>query len=217
MRTGVIAKKIGMTSFFDNTGVRSAVTLLQLDNCIILSHKTQDKDGYNATIVGYGDQKDCRTTKPMKGIYAKLGVNPKRKIKEFRVTDFHDIGKSLTVDFFKIGQLIDVSGNTIGKGYAGVMKKYKFGGGDASHGNSKAHRSQGSTGGCQDPGRVFKNKKMSGRMGGVKNTIKNLKILDTDEENQLLVVKGSIPGSKGSFVFLRDALSSIEINTYKNL
>lgn len=210
MRTGIIAKKVGMTSFFKDTGVRLAVTLLHLDNCEIISHKTEEKDGYNATIVGFGEQKEHRVTKPMKGFYAKLDTKPKRKIKEFRVTKLcdDDIGKKIDVKIFKIGQLVDISGITIGKGYAGVMKRYNFAGLEASHGVSKAHRSGGSTGGCQDPGRVFKNKKMAGRMGGVKNTTKNLTIVDIDEENQLLIIKGAVPGARGGLVFLRDALSS---------
>ncbi len=208
MRAGLIAKKIGMSSIFNEKGDRLTVTFLKVDDCQVVGHKTVDKDGYNALIIGVKDKKLSKVTKPMKQVFANAKVAPKEKLKEFRISSnfFLDIGIYLLVDHFAIGQFVDVTGTTIGKGFAGCMKRHNFRGLEASHGVSVSHRSHGSTGGRQDPGKVFKNKKMAGHMGSSRVTTQNLKIVATDMEKGLIMVSGNIPGSKGSYVYIQDAI-----------
>ncbi len=208
MRTGLIAKKIGMSSIFNEKGERTTVTFLQVEDCQVVGQKTQERDGYNALVVGVKDKKLSKVTKPMKQVFANANVAPKQKLKEFRISAsfFIDIGSTLRVDHFVVGQCVDVVGTTIGKGFAGSMKRHNFRGLEASHGVSVSHRSHGSTGGRQDPGKVFKNKKMAGHMGGTRVTIQNLKIVDTNIEKGIIIVSGNVPGSKGSYVYIKDAI-----------
>ncbi|WP_341756195.1 MULTISPECIES: 50S ribosomal protein L3 [unclassified Candidatus Tisiphia] len=208
MRTGLIAKKIGMSSIFNEKGERTTVTFLQVEDCQVVGQKTQEKDGYNALVVGVKDKKLSKVTKPMRQVFANANVAPKEKLKEFRisVSSFLDVGYALHVDHFIVGQFIDVVGTTIGKGFAGSMKRHNFRGLEASHGVSVSHRSHGSTGGRQDPGKVFKNKKMAGHMGSTRVTIQNLKIVDTDIEKGIIMVSGNVPGSKGAYVYIKDAI-----------
>ncbi|WP_341793661.1 MULTISPECIES: 50S ribosomal protein L3 [unclassified Rickettsia] len=213
MRTGIIAQKIGMTSVFNEKGERVTLTLVKVDNCQVIGHKTTEKHGYNAIVIGIKDKKISRVTKPMKQIFANAKVSPKVKLKEFRVSEdnFIDITTNLEVDHFTAGQFVDVSSTTIGKGFAGSMKRHNFRGLEASHGVSISHRSHGSTGGRQDPGKVFKNKKMAGHMGCQKVTIQNLKIFGVDKERGVIMIKGSIPGSKGSYLCIKDAIKKASI------
>ncbi|MDN3030686.1 MAG: 50S ribosomal protein L3 [Candidatus Tisiphia sp.] len=208
MRTGLIAKKIGMSSIFNEKGERTTVTFLQVEDCQVVGQKTQERDGYNALVVGVKDKKLSKVTKPMKQVFANANVAPKQKLKEFRISAsfFIDIGSTLRVDHFVVGQFVDVVGTTIGKGFAGSMKRHNFRGLEASHGVSVSHRSHGSTGGRQDPGKVFKNKKMAGHMGSTRVTIQNLKIVDTNIEKGIIIVSGNVPGSKGSYVYIKDAI-----------
>ena len=209
-RTGLIATKIGNSSIFGTDGSNTQVTVLKVDDCIVSNIKTMEKDGYNAVqIASIETKKDIKKlNKPQRKIFSSLKISPKKILKEFRVDDknFLDIGTSLNVSHFKKDQYIDVTGISIGKGFAGVMKRHNFGGLRASHGVSISHRSHGSTGQNQDPGRVFKGKKMAGRMGSKKVTKQNLKIMEIDETNNLLIVKGSIPGKKNSTLFLNDSV-----------
>ncbi|MCC8417096.1 MAG: 50S ribosomal protein L3 [Rickettsia endosymbiont of Bryobia graminum] len=208
MRTGLIAKKIGMTSIFNEKGERSTVTFLHVENCQVIGQKTTEKDGYDALVIGVNDKKLSKVTKPMKQVFANAKVNPKEKLKEFRVSKdcMLDVGSEIKVDHFSIGQFVDVTGTSIGKGFAGGMKRHNFRGLEASHGVSISHRSHGSTGGRQDPGRVFKGKKMAGHMGSVRVTIQNLRIVNTDQEQGVIMVSGNIPGSKGSYIYIKDAV-----------
>ncbi|WP_316354986.1 50S ribosomal protein L3 [Candidatus Trichorickettsia mobilis] len=208
MRAGLIAKKIGMTSMFNEKGQRYPLTFLKIEDCQVVGHKTLEKDGYAALIVGSRNVKISKISKPVRQLFTKAKVEPKAHLKEFRIVEnnFIDIGASLTVNHFAIGQFVDVTGVTIGKGFAGCMKRHNFRGLEASHGVSISHRSHGSTGGRQDPGRVFKNKKMAGHMGSKKSTIQNLTIIAIDEEQQIVMVKGSVPGHKGSLVYIKDAI-----------
>ncbi|MCC8483325.1 MAG: 50S ribosomal protein L3 [Rickettsia endosymbiont of Labidopullus appendiculatus] len=208
MRTGLIAKKIGMSSIFNEKGERTTVTFLQIEDCQVVGQKTQERDGYNALVVGVKDKKLSKVTKPMRQVFANANVAPKQKLKEFRISasSFIDIGSTLRVDHFVVGQFVDVVGTTIGKGFAGSMKRHNFRGLEASHGVSVSHRSHGSTGGRQDPGKVFKNKKMAGHMGSTRVTIQNLKIVDTNIEKGIIIVSGNVPGSKGSYVYIKDAI-----------
>ena len=208
MRSGVIAKKVGMTRIFNDTGDQIAVTVLQLENCQVISHLTTEKNGYTAIQLGVGKAKVNRTTRPMRGHFAKAEVEPKRKLAEFRVSEENliDVGLEITADHFVTGQFVDVTGTTIGKGFAGAMKRHHFKGLGASHGVSVSHRSHGSTGQCQDPGRVFKGKKMAGHLGDVRKTTQNLRIEKTDPERGLILVKGTIPGSKGQWILIKDAI-----------
>ena len=208
MRAGLIAKKIGMTSMFNEKGQRYPLTFLKIEDCQVVGHKTLENDGYAALIVGARNVKISKVSKPVRQLFTKAKVEPKAHLKEFRIIEdnFIDIGASLTVNHFVIGQFVDVTGVTIGKGFAGCMKRHNFRGLEASHGVSISHRSHGSTGGRQDPGRVFKNKKMAGHMGGKKSTIQNLTIIAIDEEQQIVMVKGSVPGHKGSLVYIKDAI-----------
>ena len=210
MRTGLITEKLGMTQVFTSTGERVPVTLLKLDTCQVVSVKTKENDGYLALQLGYGDKKLNNLTKPMKGHFAKNKVEPKKKLAEFRISEeaILSIGDHLTTDHFVAGQKVDVTATSIGKGFAGVMKRHNFAGLRASHGVSIKHRSGGSTGQCQDPGKVFKGKKMAGHLGNERVTIQNLEIVKTDSENGLIYVKGAIPGHKGSYVLVKDAIKT---------
>ena len=208
MRTGVIAKKLGMARFFDEGGVHVPVTVLSLDGCQVTGQRTQDKDGYVALQLGAGAKKAKNTSKALRGHFAKAQVEPKREVVEFRVSEDNliEVGAEFTADHFVAGQKVDVTGLTVGKGFAGAMKRWNFGGMRATHGVSVSHRSHGSTGNRQDPGRVFKNKKMAGHMGARNRTQQNLEIVRTDVERGLLFVKGSVPGSKGGWLMVRDAV-----------
>ena len=207
-RTGVIARKLGMTRIFADDGVHVPCTVLQLDGVQVVSHKTADRDGYVALQLGAGEAKAKRTPKALRGHFAKANVAPKRKLVEFRVAEdaLIEVGAELTADHFVPGQKVDVAGISIGKGFAGAMKRHNFGGLRASHGVSISHRSHGSTGQCQDPGKVFKGKKMAGQMGDVRVTAQNLTVVKTDIERGLVMVKGAVPGAKGGWVLLRDAV-----------
>lgn len=208
IRSGLIAEKIGMSSKFDTNGRKVAVTLLKVDLCQVLSHKTVEKDGYTAIVLGYKNTPISKVKKPLRSMFSKAKVEPKSRIKEFRVAQdkIIDIGATLDPSHFKVGQHIDVRGLTVGKGFAGAMKRHNFRGLEASHGVSITHRSHGSTGGRSEPGRVFKNKKMAGHMGNKWATIQNLKIDSIDLDNNVLVVQGSIPGKKKSIVYVTDAV-----------
>src|SRR6201996_1519959 len=208
MRTGVLAKKIGMTRFFDEAGTHVPVTVLSLDGCQVTGQRTKVRDGYVALQLGAGAKKAKNTSQAQRGQFAKALVEPKRCIAEFRVSEDNliDVGAELTADHFIAGQKVDVAGVTVGKGFAGAMKRWNFGGLRATHGVSVSHRSHGSTGNRQDPGRVFKNKKMAGHMGDRNRTQQNLEIVRTDAERGLLFVKGSVPGSKGGWLFVKDAV-----------
>ena len=213
MRTGIIAQKIGMTSVFNDKGERVPLTLVKVDDCQVVAHKTLKKHGYNALVIGIKDKKISRVTKPMKQFFANAKVLPKTKLKEFRISEdkFIDIAASLEVDHFVAGQFVDVTATTIGKGFAGSMKRHNFRGLEASHGVSISHRSHGSTGQRQDPGKVFKNKKMAGHMGCNKVTIQNLKIFAIDKERKLIMIQGSVPGHRNSYLSIRDAIKKISI------
>ena len=208
MRSGVIAKKLGMTRLFLENGTQVPVTVLQLDNLQVVSQRTADKDGYTAVQLGAGNAKAKRTTAPMRGHFARANVAPKRKIAEFRVSpeNLIDIGAEITADHYLAGQFVDIAGTSIGKGFQGAMKRHNFGGLRASHGVSVSHRSHGSTGQCQDPGKVFKGKKMAGHMGAVRVTTQNLQVVRTDTDRGLIMVKGAVPGSKGGWVTIKDAV-----------
>jgi large subunit ribosomal protein L3 len=207
MRTGLVAKKLGMTRILlKDKSV--AGTLLQLENPVVVDHKTTERDGYDAVVIGVRNAKPKHVAKQQKGLFAKAGVPAKRKLVEFRVAkeNFVPVGSEILAGHFVEGQFVDVQGVSIGRGFAGVMKRHNFAGLEATHGVSVSHRSHGSTGQRQDPGRVFKNKKMAGHMGSVNVTAQNLEILQTDDAEGLILVKGSIPGAEGSFVILRDAV-----------
>ena len=208
MRSGVIVQKVGMTRLFTEDGQHVPVTVLKLDNCQVVAQRTEDKDGYNAVQLGSGFRKVKRTTNAMRGHFAKAKVEPKRKLAEFRVTadNLIDIGAELAANHFLEGQKIDATGVSIGKGFAGAMKRHNFGGLRASHGVSISHRSHGSTGQCQDPGKVFKGKKMAGHMGAAKVTTQNLQVVKTDADRGLIMIKGAVPGSKGGWVTVKDAV-----------
>ncbi|WP_313136730.1 50S ribosomal protein L3 [Paracoccus jeotgali] len=208
MRTGVIAKKLGMTRLFMEDGRQVPVTVLHLDNLQVVAQRTSDRDGYVAVQLGAGDAKAKRVTAPVRGHFAKAGVAPKRKIAEFRVSEDNlvEVGEEIVADHYFAGQFVDVAGTSIGKGFAGAMKRHNFGGLRASHGVSVSHRSHGSTGQCQDPGKVFKGKKMAGHMGAVRVTTQNLQVIRTDSDRGLIMVKGSVPGSRGGWVTIKDAV-----------
>tara|TARA_B100000989_G_scaffold298587_1_gene288605 strand:+ start:1190 stop:2098 length:909 start_codon:yes stop_codon:yes gene_type:complete len=208
MRTGLIARKIGMSRVFQNDGQNIPVTLLKVDNCKVIDHRNIDKHGYTAIKITYGQSKKTTINRPTKGYFKKVQTEATNLTAEFRVSQdgIIEIGKDLSVNHFLDGQFVDISGFTIGKGFAGGMKRHNFSGNRASHGVSISHRSHGSTGQCQDPGKVFKGKKMAGRLGNVKRTIQCLKVITTDHRNGLIVIKGSVPGPKGLFVEIRDSL-----------
>ncbi len=208
MRTGLIAQKVGMSRVFADDGRHIPVTVLKVDNCQVVAQRTEDKDGYTALQLGIGNAKVKRVSKAMRGHFASAKVEPKRRLAEFRVAAdaLVEVGAQLSADHFVAGQFVDVSGTSKGKGFAGAMKRHGFGGLRASHGVSISHRSHGSTGQCQDPGRVFKGKKMAGHMGDVSVTTQNLEVVSTDSERGLILIKGAVPGSKGGFVRIFDAV-----------
>ncbi|MGV1914514.1 50S ribosomal protein L3 [uncultured Agrobacterium sp.] len=210
MRSGVIAQKVGMTRVYNDAGEHIPVTVLRLDNVQVVAQRTEDKNGYTAVQLGAGQSKVKNTTKALRGHFAAANVEPKAKLVEFRVSSENliDVGATLTANHFQAGQLVDVTGTTIGKGFAGSMKRHNFGGGRASHGNSISHRAHGSTGSNQDPGRVWKGKRMAGHMGQTRVTTQNLEVVSTDEDRGLILVKGAVPGSKGSWIIVRDAVKS---------
>jgi large subunit ribosomal protein L3 len=207
MRTGVIARKVGMTRAFTGEGEHVPVTVLQLDSCAVVAVRTEANDGYNAVQLGIGAAKVKNLSKAMRGYFAKANVEPRRKLVEFRVAAdaVLGVGAEITADHFVPGQRVDVAGTTIGKGFAGVMKRHRFAGLEASHGVSISHRSHGSTGGRQDPGKVWKGKKMAGHMGDVRVTAQNLTVVSTDVERGLIMLKGCVPGNKGGYVLVSDA------------
>ncbi len=208
MRTGLIAQKMGMSAVFAEDGTHIPVTVLKVDSCQVVANRTADKDGYNAVQIGVGGAKVKNVTKAQRGHFAKAKVEPKRKLAEFRVTEdaMINVGAELTADHFIAGQFVDVVGSTKGKGFAGGMKRHGFAGLRASHGVSISHRALGSTGQCQDPGKVFKGKKMAGQLGDVQVTQQNLEVVSTDAERGLVLIKGAVPGAKGSYILVRDAL-----------
>ena len=208
MRTGVIAKKVGMTRIFKEDGRHVPVTVLSLENCQVVSQRTIDRDGYVAVQLGAGAAKAKNVAKPQRGHFAKAEVEPKARLVEFRVAEdaLVDVGAEISADHFVAGQLVDVAGHTQGKGFAGAMKRWGFGGLRATHGVSVSHRSHGSTGQRQDPGKVFKNKKMAGHMGDRQRTPQNLEIVLTDADRGLLFVRGSVPGAKGTWLTVSDAV-----------
>jgi len=208
MRTGIVAKKVGMSRYYTPEGVDVPVTLLHVEECQVVGVKTELNDGYNAVQIGSGKRKAKRVSKSVRGHFAKAKVEPKAKIAEFRVDENALLvpGQEITVNHYVKGQYIDVAGTTKGRGFAGVMKRHNFAGLEASHGVSVSHRAHGSTGQRQDPGKVFKGKKMAGHMGSVRATTQNLEIVGVDEENSLIIVCGAVPGSKGSYVLVYDAI-----------
>ncbi|MDP1027465.1 50S ribosomal protein L3 [Sphingomonas sp. KR1UV-12] len=208
MRTGVIAKKMGMTRLFQDDGRHVPVTVLQLEGLQVVSRRETDTDGYTAVQLGAGVAKAKNVAKPQRGHFGKAEVEPKAILAEFRVSEDNllDVGAEISAEHFVAGQMVDIQGRTQGKGFAGGMKRWNFGGLRATHGVSVSHRSLGSTGQRQDPGRVFKNKKMAGHMGDKYRTQQNLEIVGTDVERGLIFVKGSVPGSKGGWLFVKDAV-----------
>ena len=208
MRSGLIVQKVGMTRLFTEAGKHVPVTVLKLDKCQVVAQRTEDRDGYSAVQLGSGFAKVKRTSRAMRGHFAKASVEPKRRVAEFRVSpdNLIEVGAELAANHFIEGQKVDATGISIGKGFAGAMKRHNFGGLRASHGVSISHRSHGSTGQCQDPGKVFKGKKMAGHMGDVRVTMQNLEVVKTDITRGLVMVKGAVPGAKGGWVLLRDAV-----------
>jgi len=208
MRTGVIAKKMGMTRLFQDDGRHVPVTVLQLEGLQVISRRETERDGYTAVQLGAGVAKAKNVAKPQRGHFGKAEVEPKAIVHEFRVSEDNllDVGAEIAADHFVTGQFVDIQGRTQGKGFAGAMNRWNFGGLRATHGVSVSHRSHGSTGNRQDPGRVFKNKKMAGHMGDRNRTQQNLEIVGTDVERGLIFVKGSVPGSKGGWLFVKDAV-----------
>ena len=208
MRSGIIAKKVGMTRIFQEDGKQVPVTVLQLDKLQVVAQRTVDSHGYSAVQLGCGAIKPKNVSKPMRGHFAIAKVEPKRKVAEFRVApeNMIDVGEEITADHYFAGQFVDVCGTSIGKGFAGGMKRHNFRGLEATHGVSIAHRSHGSTGQCQDPGKVFKGKKMAGHMGAVRVTTQNLQVVKTDADRGLIMIKGAVPGAKGGWVTIKDAV-----------
>ena len=208
MRSGIIAKKLGMTRLFMDDGKQIPVTVLQLDGLQVVSQRTADKHGYSAVQLGTGNIKAKRVSQAMRGHFAVAQVEPKRKVAEFRVApeNLIEVGAEITAEHYAAGQFVDVSGTSIGKGFAGAMKRHNFKGLRASHGVSVSHRSHGSTGQCQGPGKVFKGKKMAGHMGAAKVTTQNLQVVKTDLDRGLIMIKGAVPGSKGGWVTVKDAV-----------
>jgi large subunit ribosomal protein L3 len=208
MRCGLIAQKLGMSRIFDASGLHVPVTVLKVDNCQVVAVRNNEKDGYAAVQLGVGNAKTQNVKRPMRGHFAKAKVEPKRKLAEFRVSDdaVLEVGASLSAAHFVAGQYVDVVGTSKGKGFAGAMKRHNFGGLRASHGVSISHRSHGSTGNSQEPGKVWKGKKMAGHMGDERVTIQNLEVVSTDAEQGLIMIRGAIPGSKNSWVLISDAI-----------
>jgi large subunit ribosomal protein L3 len=208
MRSGLIAKKMGMTRIFTDTGDHIPVTVLRVDNCQVVAVRDEETDGYSAVQLGVGTAKVSRVSKPMRGHFAKANVEPKRKLVEFRVSAdaLVDVGAELVPSHFADGQFVDVTGTSIGKGFAGAMKRHNFAGLRASHGVSISHRSHGSTGQCQDPGKVFKGKKMAGHLGDKRVTVQSQKIVSTDDERGLILIHGAVPGAKNGWVTIKDSV-----------
>ena len=208
MRTGILAEKLGMTRVFDADGGHVPVSVLRVEDCEVVSARRPDKDGYAAVQLGIGRAKAKNVTKPMRGHFTKAKVTPKAKLAEFRVSEdaLLDPGTSLSVGHFVVGQYVDVCGTSIGKGFAGAMKRWGFRGLRASHGVSISHRAHGSTGQCQDPGKVFKGKKMAGHLGDRRVTVQNLEVIGIDQERGLILVKGAVPGARGGYVRVTDAI-----------
>ncbi len=208
MRSGVIAKKMGMTRLFMEDGRQIPVTVLQLESLQVVGNRTEDKHGYTAVQLGAGEAKAKRTSQAMRGVFAAANVAPKRKLVEFRVSEENliEVGAEISAEHYVEGQKVDVAGTSIGKGFAGAMKRHNFSGLRATHGVSISHRSHGSTGQCQDPGKVFKGKKMAGHMGNVRVTTQNLEVVRTDADRGLIMIKGAVPGSKGGWVTIKDAV-----------
>ncbi len=208
MRSGLIAQKLGMTRVFTEEGQDVPVTVLKVDNCQVVAVRSDEKDGYNAVQLGNGKAKVKNVTKPARGHFAKAKVEPKKRLAEFRVAPdaLLEVGQELSANHFVAGQFVDVTGTSIGKGFAGAMKRHNFSGLRASHGVSVSHRSHGSTGNSQDPGKVFKGKKMAGHMGDRRVTTQNLRIVSTDEDRGLVLIRGAVPGAEGGWVLIRDAV-----------
>ena len=208
MRSGLIAQKVGMTRIFLDSGDHVPVTVLKIDACQVIGHRTDERNGYTALRLGAGTRKRARVSKAEQQNFVLANVEPKRKIAEFRVSpeNLIDVGAEMTADHFVAGQRVDVTGTSLGKGFQGAMKRWNFGGMRASHGVSISHRAHGSTGNSQDPGKVFKGKKMAGHMGDERVTTQNLEVVRTDPERGLLMIKGAVPGSKGGWVLVRDAV-----------
>jgi large subunit ribosomal protein L3 len=208
MRSGILALKLGMTRVFNDAGDHIPVTVLKVAGCEVVAHRTQEKNGYTALQVGAGLAKTKNVSKAERGRFAIAQVEPKLRLQEFRVSPDHmiPVGAEITADHFLVGQYVDVTGVTLGKGFAGPMKKWNFGGLRATHGVSVSHRSHGSTGGRQDPGKTWKNKKMAGHMGAEQVTTQNLRVVSTDVERGLVLVEGSVPGFAGNWISVRDAV-----------
>lgn len=208
MRTGLIAKKIGMTRIYREDGEHVPVTVMHVDNCQVVAQRTDEKNGYTAVQLGVGEKRASRVNRAERGQFAAANVAPKQKVAEFRVSDDNlvDVGAEISVEHFVPGQKVDVTGTTIGKGFAGGMKRWNFGGLRATHGVSVSHRSHGSTGQRQDPGRVFKNKKMAGHMGDRQRTTQNIEVVRVDADKNLILLKGAVPGPKGGWVLIKDAI-----------
>ena len=208
MRSGVIAQKIGMTRVYNDAGEHIPVTVLRMESCQVVAQRTQEKNGYTAVQLGVGLAKVKNTTKALRGHFATASVEPKAKVAEFRVSpdNLLDVGAEITVEHYVPGQKVDVTGTTIGKGFQGVIKRHHFGGGRATHGNSVSHRTHGSTGQRQDPGKVFKGKKMAGHMGATRVTTQNVEVVSTDTDRGLILIRGAVPGSKGAWILVRDAV-----------
>ena len=208
MRSGLIAQKLGMSRIFTDAGEHIPVTVLKVDTCQVVGHRTLEKNGYTALQLGAGTRKPKHTTKAERANFAVASVEPKRKVVEFRVSpdNLIDVGAEITVNHFVAGQLVDVTGTSKGKGFQGAMKRWNFSGLRASHGVSISHRSHGSTGQRQDPGKVFKGKKMAGHLGDERVTTQNLEVVKTDMERGLVMIRGAVPGNKGSWVMIRDAV-----------
>ncbi|MFH1797024.1 MAG: 50S ribosomal protein L3 [Pseudomonadota bacterium] len=210
MRSGVIAQKLGMTRIYNDAGEHVPVTVLRMENCQVVAQRTQEKNGYTAVQLGVGLAKVKNTAKAQRGQFAAASVEPKAKVAEFRVSpdNLIEVGSEITADHFVAGQKVDVTGTSIGKGFQGVMKRHNFRGGRATHGNSVSHRTHGSTGQRQDPGKVFKGKKMAGHMGNTRVTTQNVEVVSTDVDRGLILIRGAVPGSKGAWIMVRDAAKS---------
>src|SRR6478609_40442 len=211
MRSGVIAQKLGMTRIFTDSGEHVPVTVLKVDHCQVVAHRTAEKNGYTALQLGVGKAKVKNVSKAERGRFAVAHVEPKMRLAEFRVEEdkMIPVGAEITADRFMVGQYVDVTGVTIGKGFAGPMKRWNFGGLRATHGVSISHRSHGSTGGRQDPGKTFKNKKMAGHMGVERVTTQNLRVVQTDVSRGLILVEGAVPGHRGGWIYVRDAVKRV--------
>jgi len=214
LRSGLLTKKVGMTQVYDEAGNHIPVTVLSLEGCQVVAHKTAARDGYGALQLGSGEAKVNRVSKAERERFSKAAVTPKKKLIEFRVEEdkLIEVGAEMLADHFVPGQKVDASGITVGKGFAGAMKRHNFGGLRATHGVSISHRSHGSTGQCQDPGKVFKGKKMAGHMGAVRRTVQNLEIARVDADQGLVLIKGATPGSKGAWIEIRDAVKGPKVS-----